>query len=47
MCPQDFPVLIDRAARKRIMNRSAYVRQAVIDRLRADGVLAPAQAAQN
>lgn len=36
--PEHFTDAIDRAADKRVQSRSDYVRAAVLDRLRADGV---------
>ncbi len=38
LCPEEFVSIVEKAARKRIMNRSAYIREAVIERLRADGI---------
>lgn len=44
MCPPSLPIIIDRAASERLMNRSDYIRQAVIDRLYADGILPTVEA---
>jgi hypothetical protein len=36
--PEHFTAALDRAVEKRVTNRSDYIRAAVLDRLRADGV---------
>ena len=36
--PEYFADAVDRAADKRVQSRSDYVRSAVLDRLRADGI---------
>lgn len=37
LMPPGWAGAIDRVARRKIMSRSAYLRQAVLDRLKADG----------
>lgn len=38
LCPEEFVEVVERAARRRTVNRSAYIREAVIERLKADGI---------
>jgi hypothetical protein len=37
-CPPSLPTAIDKAAAKRLMSPSEYVRRSIIDRLKADGI---------
>lgn len=36
--PEHFAAALDRAAESRVTTRSAYIRSAVLDRMRADGI---------
>lgn len=42
VCPEPLTVLLDQAAGRSFTTKSEYVRQAIVDRLRADGIVRPA-----